>query len=72
MADLPAEFLQALVAQSRDLIAVTDATGALLWNNERFAAATGSSGRPSSTLLDFTVPGAAGSESRLSFARMLS
>jgi PAS domain S-box-containing protein len=72
VAELPAEFLQALVAQSRDLIAVTDATGALLWSNERFAVATGFSGRPSTTLLDFTVPGAAGSESRLSFARMLS
>jgi len=72
VADLPAEFLQAIVAQSRDLIVVTDASGALLWSNERFAAATGFSGRPSTTLLDFTVPGATGSESRLSFARMLS
>ena len=72
VADLPAEFLQALIAQSRDLLAVTDATATLLWSNERFAAATGFSGRPSTTLLDFTRSGASGSESRLSFARMLS
>ena len=68
----PAELLQALVAQSRDMLAVTDATGTLLWANERFAAATGYAGRAAATLLDFTVAGAAGSEARLSFARMLS
>ncbi len=72
VADLPAEFLQALVAQSRDLLAVSDATGLLLWSNERFALATGLPSRPSATLLDFTPPGAPGSESRLSIARMLS
>jgi PAS domain S-box-containing protein len=72
VADLPAEFLQALIAQSRDLLAVTDAAGLLLWSNERFASVTGFSRRPSTTLLDFTPPGASGSESRLSFARMLS
>ena len=72
MAELPADFLQALVAQSRDLLAVTDGTGAILWSNERFAVATGAIGRPEATLLDFTPPGAAGSASRLSFARMLS
>ncbi|MEO7116971.1 MAG: PAS domain-containing protein [Caldimonas sp.] len=72
MAELPAEFLQALVAQSRDLLAVTDSSGAILWSNERFSTATGAIGRPEATLLDFTPPGAAGSASRLSFARMLS
>ena len=72
MAELPAEFLQALVAQSRDLLAVTDSSGAILWSNERFSTATGALGRPEATLLDFTPPGAAGSASRLSFARMLS
>jgi hypothetical protein len=72
VADLPAEFLQALVAQSRDLLVVSDASGLLLWSNERFAVATGLAGRPSANLLDFTPPGAQGSESRLSIARMLS
>ena len=72
MAELPAEFLQALVAQSRDLLAVTDASGAVLWSNERFSGKTGAIGRPEATLLDFTPPGAAGSASRLSIARMLS
>ena len=72
MAELPADFLQALVAQSRDLLAVTDGTGAILWSNQRFSDATGANARPEATLLDFTPPGAAGSASRLSFARMLS
>src|SRR5450755_168370 len=71
-AALPADVLQALVAASPDLLAITDATGTLLWANARFAAATGFAGRPATTLLDFTPPGAPGSESRLSFARMLS
>ena len=72
LAALPADLLQAFVAQSRDLLALTDATGTLLWANARFAAATGFAGRPATTLLDFTPPGASGSEGRLSFARMLS
>ncbi|MEO6896642.1 MAG: PAS domain-containing protein [Caldimonas sp.] len=72
MAELPADFLQALVAQSRDLLAVTDATGAILWSNERFSDTTGAIGRPEATLLDFTPPGAAGSASRLCIARLLS
>ena len=72
LAALPAELLQALVAHSRDMLAVTDATGTLVWANARFAAATGYAGRLAASLLDFTIPGAAGSEARLSFARMLS
>jgi PAS domain S-box-containing protein len=71
-AALPADLLQAFVANSRDLLALTDAAGTLLWVNARFSAATGYNGRPTSGLLDFTLPGASGSEGRLSFARMLS
>ena len=41
-AELPIDLLQAFVAHSRDLLAVTDGTGTLLWANARFAAATGS------------------------------
>ncbi|MEO5844265.1 MAG: PAS domain-containing protein [Caldimonas sp.] len=69
---LPDELLQAFVALSRDMLALTDATGTLVWANARFAAATGYAGRAAATLLDFTIPGASGSEARLSFARMLS
>ncbi|MEO8311997.1 MAG: PAS domain-containing protein [Caldimonas sp.] len=69
---LPDEMLRAIVALSRDLIALTDPTGTLVWTNARFAAATGYAGRAAATLLDFTIPGASGSEARLSFARMLS
>lgn len=72
LAALPAEMIQAFVALSRDMLALTDATGTLLWANARFAAATGYAGRPATTLLDFTIPGSSGSEARLSFARMLS
>jgi len=72
LAALPVELLQAFVAHSRDMLALTDATGTLLWANVRFCAATGYAGRPATTLLDFTIPGSAGSEGRLSFARMLS
>jgi signal transduction histidine kinase/CheY-like chemotaxis protein len=71
-AALPADLLQALVAHSHDLLAVTDGTGTVLWANAHFAAATGYAGRPATTLLDFTPPGALGSEGRLSFARMFS
>jgi PAS domain S-box-containing protein len=71
-AALSAELLQAFVANSRDLLALTDATGTLLWANARFSAATGYAGRPATSLLDFTMPGASGSEGRLSLARMLS
>ncbi|MDQ6638449.1 MAG: hypothetical protein M3Z15_02140, partial [Pseudomonadota bacterium] len=72
LAALPAELLQGLVAHSRDMLAVTDATGILVWANARFAAATGFAGGAAATLLDFTTPGTSGSEARLSFARMLS
>ncbi|HEV7576167.1 MAG TPA: PAS domain-containing protein [Caldimonas sp.] len=72
LAALPVELLQALVAHSRDMLAVTDATGTLVWANARFAAATGYAGRAATSLLDFTTPGTSGSEARLSFARMLS
>ena len=72
LAALPIELLRAFVAESRDLLALTDATGTVLWANSRFAAATGYAGRPATSLLDFTIRGSAGSEARLSFARMLS
>ena len=72
LAALPVELLQALVAASRDMLALTDATGTVVWANARFAAATGYAGRAATSLLDFTIPGSAGSEARLSFARMLS
>ena len=72
LAALPAELLQAFVALSRDMLALTDATGTVLWANSRFSAATGYAGRAATSLLDFTIPGSAGSEARLSFARMLS
>ncbi len=71
-AELSVDLLQAFVAHSRDLLAVSDGTGTLLWANAQFAAATGYAGRAATTLLNFTPPGASGSESRLSFARMLS
>lgn len=38
---LPAASAQAFVAQSRDLLAASDAAGELVWCNDRFAAATG-------------------------------
>ena len=71
-AALPAELLQAFVAGSRDLLALTDAAATLLWVNARFSLSTGYNGRPATSLLDFTIPGAAGSEARLTLARMLS
>jgi len=72
LAALPVELLQAFVAHTRDMLALTDATGTVLWANSRFTAATGYAGRLATSLLDFTIPGSAGSEARLSFARMLS
>jgi PAS domain S-box-containing protein len=71
-AALSNELLQAFLAESRELLAVTDAGGKLLWVNGRFSASTGYNGRPNTTLLDFTLQGTAGSEARLSLARMLS
>src|SRR6185369_15350347 len=69
---LSTELLQAFLVESRELLAVTDGSGRLLWVNARFSASTGHNGRPTATLLDYTLPGAAGSEARLSLARMLS
>ena len=60
LAALPVELLQAFVAHSRDMLALTDATGTVVWANSRFAAATGYAGRPATSLLDFTIPGSAG------------
>ena len=71
-AALSTELLQAFLAESRELLAVTDVSGKLLWVNGRFSASTGYNGRPNATLLDFTLQGTAGSEARLSLARMLS
>ena len=45
LAALPVELLQAFVAHSRDMLALTDATGTIAWANTRFAAATGYAGR---------------------------
>jgi len=72
LAALPVELLQAFVGHSRDMLALTDGTGTLAWANGRFAGATGYAGRAATSLLDFTIPGSAGSEARLSFARMFS
>ena len=69
---LSTDLLHAFLADSCELLAVTDPSGKLLWANARFSASTGYNGRPTATLLDFTPPGAAGSEARLSLARMLS
>jgi len=71
-AALSTDLLQAFLADSREMLAVTDPGGKLLWANARFSASTGYNGRPTATLLDFTVSGTAGSEARLSLARMLS
>ncbi|HEY2561217.1 MAG TPA: PAS domain-containing protein, partial [Caldimonas sp.] len=71
-AALPAELLQAFVAGSRDLLALTDTAATMLWANARFSASTGYNGRPATSLLEFTIPGAAGSEDRLTLASMLS
>ena len=54
-AALPAHLLQAFIANSRDMLALTDAAGTLLWANARFAGATGYAGRPATSLLDFTM-----------------
>ena len=73
LAALPAELLQAFVAQSRDMLALTDATGTLLWANARFAAATGlrrPRRRRRCSISRSRAPPAR--EARLSFARMLS
>ena len=71
-AALSSDVLHAFLAESRELLAMTDGAGKLLWVNARFSASTGYNGRPTATLLDFTMPGMAGSEARLSLARMLS
>jgi PAS domain-containing protein len=63
LAALPVELLQAFVALSRDMLALTEATGSIVWANARFAAATGYAGRAATSLLDFTIPGSAGSTS---------
>ena len=57
LAALPAELLQAFVALSRDMLAMTDATGTVLWANSRFAAATGYAGRRGDEPARFHDPG---------------
>src|SRR5450432_4240335 len=63
-APLPADVLQALVAQSLELLAVTDGAGTIAWANARFAAATGVDGASSTSLLDCTAEGAPGESTR--------
>ncbi|MEO5882189.1 MAG: PAS domain-containing protein, partial [Caldimonas sp.] len=61
---LSADVLQALVEQSLELIAVTDAAGAITWANARFSAATGVAGGDGIRLLDCVAEGAAGESTR--------
>ena len=61
---LPAAVLQALVEQSLELIAITDAAGTITWANSRFSAATGVSGGDAKRLVDCAAPGAAGDSTR--------
>ena len=58
---LSTDLLHAFLGDSRELLAVTDPSGKLLWANARFSASTGYNGRPTATLFDFTMPGTAGS-----------
>ena len=68
---LPADVLQALLAQSLELVAVTDGTGAIGWVNHRFETATGIAGNGATSLLDCTPEGAAGESTRARLAAAL-
>src|SRR5580765_1950307 len=61
---LPAAVLQALVEQSLELIAITDAAGTITWANSRFSAATGLSGGDAKRLVDCAAQGVAGDSTR--------
>jgi len=61
---LPAAVLQALVEQSLELIAITDAAGTITWASSRFSAATGVLGGEATRLIDCAAEGAAGESTR--------
>ena len=68
---LPADVLQALLAQSLELLAVTDESGTIAWVNARFRAATGVVGDSATSLLHCTPGGAAGETTREKFCDAL-
>ena len=70
-ATLPADVLQALLAQSVELLVVTDAAGTIAWVNERFKEATGVDGNGETKLLDCTPEGASGESTRAKLAAAL-
>ncbi len=57
---LPADVLQALVAQSLELLVVTDDSGRIAWANDRFCAATGMAADGRALLRQCALEGAAG------------
>ncbi len=61
---LSADVLQALIEQSLELIAITDAAGEIAWANSRFSAATGIAGGMGVRLVDCAAEGAAGESTR--------
>src|SRR6187402_675590 len=61
---LSADVLRALVEQSLELIAVTDAAGTIAWANARFRAATGVAAEVPTALVDCAAAGAAGDSTR--------
>jgi PAS domain S-box-containing protein len=62
--ELPADVLQALMAQSLELLAVTDDSGRIAWANERFRAATGAAGDGKALLRQCALEGNAGDATR--------
>jgi PAS domain S-box-containing protein len=62
--ELPADVLQALVAQSLELLAVTDDSGRIAWANERFRTATGVAGDGKALLGQCALEGSAGDATR--------
>ena len=49
-AALSTDLLQAFLADSREMLAVTDPGSKLLWANARFSASTGYNGRPTAKI----------------------
>ena len=70
-ATLPADVLQALLAQSLELLAVTEGSGTIAWVNERFKAATGIDGNGATGLLDCAPEGVPGDSTRAKLAAAL-
>ncbi|MEO8523359.1 MAG: PAS domain-containing protein [Caldimonas sp.] len=68
---LPAELQQALIEQSLELLAVTDGAGTITWANARFSMATGVTAASAPSMLDCTLPGAAGESTREKLASAL-